>query len=58
MTVIVLWFVRMVPWVGLKYVLVVFPDHTHLVIFSDYNPSKGPYLNILHERDNTPSHSF
>ena len=30
-TVYVLWLFLTVPWVGLKYVIVVFPDHTHLV---------------------------
>ena len=25
----VLWLFLMVPWVGLQYVIVVFPDHTH-----------------------------
>ena len=24
----------MVPWVGLEYVIVVFPDHTHLLFIS------------------------
>ena len=27
----VLWLFLMVPWVGLQYVAVVFPDHTHLL---------------------------
>ena len=27
----VLWLVLAVPWVGLQYVIVVFPDHTHLL---------------------------
>ena len=30
MIVSVLWFLLTVPWVGLQYVIVVFPDHTHL----------------------------
>ena len=29
-TVNVLWLFFMVPWVGLQFVIVVFPDHTHL----------------------------
>ena len=29
-TINVLWPVLTVPWVGLQYVIVVFPDHTHL----------------------------
>ena len=30
-TVNVLWLFLTVPWVGLQYVIVVFPDHTHLL---------------------------
>ena len=30
-TINVLWLFLMVPWVGLLYVIVVFPDHTHLL---------------------------
>ena len=30
-TINVLWLFLMVPWVGLQYVIVVFPDHTHLL---------------------------
>ena len=29
MTVSVLWIFLTVPWVGLQFVIVVFPDHTH-----------------------------
>ena len=28
----VLWLFLMVPWVGLQFVIVVFPDHTHLLL--------------------------
>ena len=31
-TINVLWLFLMVPWVGLQYVIVVFPDHTHLLL--------------------------
>ena len=31
-TIIVLWLFLMVPWVGLQCVIVVFPDHTHLLL--------------------------
>ena len=31
-TVIVLWLFLDVPWVGLQYVILVFPDHTHLFL--------------------------
>ena len=30
-TIIVLWLFLMLPWVGLQCVIVVFPDHTHLL---------------------------
>ena len=35
----VLWLFLMVPWVGLQFVIVVFPDHTHLLfhVYSCYN---------------------
>ena len=33
-TVNVLWFFLTVPWVGLKFVIVVFPNHTHLLYVS------------------------
>ena len=31
-TIAVLWLFLTVPWVGLQYVIVVFPDHTHFLI--------------------------
>ena len=34
-TVYVLWLFLMVPWVGLQCVMVVFPDHTHL-LFNEF----------------------
>ena len=30
-TINVLWLFLIVPWVGLQYVVVLFPDHTHLL---------------------------
>ena len=33
MTVSVLWLFLTVPWVGMQCVIVVFPDHTHLLFF-------------------------
>ena len=30
-TINVLWLFLTMPWVGLQYVIVVFPDHTHLI---------------------------
>ena len=32
--VIVLWLFLALPWVGLQFVIVVFPDQTHLLLFS------------------------
>ena len=32
----VLWLFLTVPWVGLQCVIVVFPDHTHLLFYSTY----------------------
>ena len=32
-TVNVMWPFLTLPWVGLQYVIVVFPDHTHLLFF-------------------------
>ena len=37
MTVRVLWVLLTVPWVGLQRVIVVFPDHTHLLVYVSYN---------------------
>ena len=34
-TIKVLWLLLTVPWVNLRYVIVVFPDHTHLLFFFD-----------------------
>ena len=36
-TINVLWLFLTVPWVGLQYVLVVFPDHTHLLFLVCYS---------------------
>ena len=33
MTVSVLWLFLMVPWVGLQCVIMVFPDHIHMLFF-------------------------
>ena len=35
----VLWLFLTVPWVGLQFVIVVFPDHTHL-LFENMPPSE------------------
>ena len=39
-TVIVLWLVHTVPWICLQCVIVVFPDHTHL-LFHAFFPKEG-----------------
>ena len=31
-TINMMWLFLTVPWVGLQYVIVVFPDHTHLLL--------------------------
>ena len=38
--VIVVWFFLAVPWVCLQFVIVVFPDHTHLLFLG--NPNIAP----------------
>ena len=40
-TINILWLFLMVPWVGLQYVIVVFPDHTHL-LFKKHLPFTSP----------------
>ena len=44
--VIVVWIFLAVPWVGLQFVIVVFPGHTHLLfftyIFSDVSIGETP----------------
>ena len=44
-TVNVLWLFLMVPWVGLQYVMVVFPDHTHL-LFNETEYCVSKYFSI------------
>ena len=41
-TINVLWLFLTVPWVGLQYVILVFPDHTHLL----FNICFGLWWNI------------
>ena len=36
---IVVWLFIVVPWVGLQFVIVVFPDHTHLLFFIIVSPN-------------------
>ena len=41
-TIYVLWLFLAVPWIGLHYVIVVFPDHTHLLFdFNIYEIAKN-----------------
>ena len=35
-TISVLWLVLVVPWIGLKYVIVVLPDHTHSLFYGPF----------------------
>ena len=53
-TINVLWLFLTVPWVGLQYAIVVFPDHTHLligsfVVFQEIQTSiaKKPYISVI-----------
>ena len=42
-TINVLWLFLTVPWVDLQFVIVVFPDHTHLLLDTDKDrPGLGP----------------
>ena len=43
-TVNVPWLCLTVPWIGLQYVIVVFPDHTHF--FHEHFPRFGSVRNI------------
>ena len=40
-TINVLWLSLMMPWVGLQYVIVVFPDHTHLLFIRHFYKIKS-----------------
>ena len=44
MTVSVLWFLLAVPWDGLLCMIVVFPDHTHMLFFYKFRPTICIYL--------------
>ena len=41
----VVWLFLAVPWVCLLFVIVVFPDHTHLLLLGSEYPLKLLYLN-------------
>ena len=49
-TINVLWLFLMVPWVGLQYVIVVFPDHTHILLQNNINEAKEAYIQLSFER--------
>ena len=46
--VIVFWFFLAVPWVNLQFVIVVFPDHTHLLCL----PTKTSTITFFFQRQN------
>ena len=47
----VVWLLLAVPWVCLRFVIVVFPDHTHLLFFSrlklNHSENKGFHASIF-----------
>ena len=38
-----MWLFLTVPWVGLQYVIVVFPDHTHLLFVIKQHQNQGRF---------------
>ena len=48
--VIVMWLFLAVPWVCLQFVIVVFPDHTHLLLFSSFTMMKVTALQLFFSR--------
>ena len=53
-TINVLWLFLTVPWVGMQYVIVVFPDHTHLLFIAGNcrRKSKVPDIPQAWDHDN------
>ena len=47
-TINVLWLFHTVPWVGLRYVIVVFPDHTHLFTILGKNALRVCFAHLSH----------
>ena len=45
--VIVVWLFLAVPWVCLQFVIVVFPDHTHLLFLALFNLSSVGYILLV-----------
>ena len=49
----VVWLILDVPWVGLQFVIVVFPDHTHLLFLTcnflraEYYIQQGDINNVI-----------
>ena len=41
----VVWLFLVVPWVCLQFVIVVFPDHTHLIVLGSEYPLYIIYMN-------------
>ena len=58
--VIVVWLFLVVPWVCLQFVIVVFPDHTHLVIFiwSKFDDSMLKLLKETHSLNFNINHIY
>ena len=53
LTVNILWLFLTVPWVGLQFVIVVFPDHTHLLFYIDlfYKQCRKPVPTATQEKN-------
>ena len=45
-----MWLYLTVPWVSLQCVVVVFPDHNHLLFIRSFNISYGGW-GIIHKKD-------
>ena len=43
---VVVWLFLAVPWVCLQFVIVVFPDYTHLLFFFASNLQLAPYISF------------
>ena len=49
--VIIVWLFLTVPWVCLQFVIVVFPDHTHILFFNDFRLFNDNFISDTTEND-------